>query len=193
MGMSLSYPLVNEPESYVDPDFDEESNSMDFGKELHDITLSFCYDMIQHRIRSIREKAKFQMMDDDWPSFVENWKQLYPEWTTDDFLNLRHQFEFFDICGDKLLNFTDFCAALDLVNYSDSEEKRRALFDRADFQKYHSINLEEYLQLMYDIKKGMPIVKRPETEEELDQSDVQELVNKVAHLDPFRQMCYGVF
>lgn len=23
MGISLSYPLVNEPESYVDPDFDE--------------------------------------------------------------------------------------------------------------------------------------------------------------------------
>lgn len=39
------------------------------------------------------------------------------------------------------------CAALDLMNYSDSEEKRRALFDKADVQKYNTINFEEYLQV----------------------------------------------
>ncbi|XP_062409690.1 uncharacterized protein si:ch211-122l24.6 [Sardina pilchardus] len=189
MGISVSYPLVNEPESYVDPDFDEESDAMDFGKQLHEITLSFCYDMVEHRIRSIKEEAKFQRMG----SFVEGWKQQYPGWTTDDLLNLRHQFEFFDILGDRLLNFTEFCAALDLVNYSESEEERRALFDRAAVQKYNTLNFAEYLQIMYDIKKGMPIVRPPVKEEEKDQMDVQELVNEVAHLDPFRQMCYGVF
>lgn len=37
-----------------------ESDLMNFGKELHEITLSYCYDMIEHRIRSIKEEEKFQ-------------------------------------------------------------------------------------------------------------------------------------
>ena len=62
---------------------------------------------------------------------------------------------------DLLLYWTEVCdtvlilllladgsfAALDLVNNSDSEEVRRPLFDRADAQKYNTLNFDKYLQL----------------------------------------------
>ncbi|KAL2096934.1 hypothetical protein ACEWY4_006141 [Coilia grayii] len=192
MGMSISYPLVTEPESYVDPDFDEESDKFDFGKQLHEITLSYCYDMIEHRIRSIKEEAKFKKYGYTWPIVVQELKEKYPEWTTADITNLKHQFEFFDTCGDKLLNFNEFCAALDLMNNTDSEEVRRNIFYKAAIQKYDTLNFDEYLQLMYDMKKGMPIRRPPEAEEDINR-DMEDIINEVSQMDPFRQMCYRVF
>lgn len=54
-------------------------------------------------------------------------------------------------------------------------------------------NLSVYLyykQFMYDIKKGLPIDKPPE---DRDNQQLTDLVNEVSQMDPFRQMCYGVF
>ncbi|XP_063049070.1 uncharacterized protein si:ch211-122l24.6 [Engraulis encrasicolus] len=190
MGLGISYPLVTEPESYVDADYDEESDAFDFGKQLHEITLSYCYELIEHRIRSIKETEKFKKYGYTWPDVVYEFKEKYPEWRTEDITNIKRQFEFFDTCGDRLLKFEDFCQALDLMNNEDSEEERKAIFDAAAIQGYNTLNFDEYIELLYKMKKGMPIVHPPEED---DHKDMEEIMNEVSQMDPFRQMCYGVF
>ncbi|XP_042566413.1 uncharacterized protein si:ch211-122l24.6 [Clupea harengus] len=192
MGISLSYPLVNEPESYVDPDFDEDSDAFDFGKQLHEINLFYCYEMIEHRIRSIKEETRFLKYAYTWPDVAQELKIKYPDWTKDDLLHLKHQFEFFDTTGDRLLSFEEFSAALDLMNNPDSEEVRRDLFDTASVQKYNTLNFDEYLKLMYDIKNSVTLVTPPQIEES-HEKNIEQTVSDIAQMDPFSQMCFGVF
>nr|XP_046215242.1 uncharacterized protein si:ch211-122l24.6 isoform X5 [Oncorhynchus gorbuscha] len=155
MGLSLSYPLVNEPESYVDPDLNEE----------------YSY---------------------DWNTSVLDLKDEFPHWTADDLLNLRRQFEIFDTNKDRLLDFSEFCASLNMVNDASTMEARKEMFSRADKDNYKSINFEEYLQLMYDLKQGMPVPKPLESEDDKDTA-TGDIICEVARMDTFQQMCYGVF
>ncbi|XP_029580941.1 uncharacterized protein si:ch211-122l24.6 isoform X5 [Salmo trutta] len=155
MGMSLSYPLVKEPESYVDPDLNEE----------------YSY---------------------DWNTSVLDLKNQFPHWTADDLLNLRRQFEIFDTNKDRLLDFSEFCASLNMVNDASTMEARKEMFNTADKDNYKSINFEEYLQLMYDLKQGTPVPKPLESEDDKDTA-TGDIICEVARMDTFQQMCYGVF
>ncbi|KAK6302898.1 hypothetical protein J4Q44_G00272530 [Coregonus suidteri] len=192
MGMSLSYPLVKEPESYVDPDFNEDSDEMNFAMEMHEINLRYTYDMIQQRIRSIKETAKFDKYSYDWNTSVLDLKNKFPHWTADDLLNMRRQFEIFDTNKDRLLDFSEFCASLNMVNDASTMEARKEMFNTADKDNYKSINFEEYLQLMYDLKQGTPVPKPLESEDDKDTA-TGDIICEVARMDTFQQMCYGVF
>jgi hypothetical protein len=44
---------------FLFPNVSPDSDEMNFAMELHEINLSYTYDMIQQRIRSIKESAKF--------------------------------------------------------------------------------------------------------------------------------------
>ena len=46
----------------VPPPSFADSDAFDFGKQLHEINLFYCYEMIEHRIRSIKEETRFLSM-----------------------------------------------------------------------------------------------------------------------------------
>ncbi|XP_066538176.1 uncharacterized protein si:ch211-122l24.6 [Hoplias malabaricus] len=108
MGMSLSCPLVKEPESYNNPDYYEDSVQFIIGVELHEINLKFCHCMVRQRMRSRDETVKLRGFIMDWEATAKKLWKRYPDWTSNDLLNLLHLFELFDTNGKKLLRFKDF-------------------------------------------------------------------------------------
>ncbi|MGH0173563.1 UNVERIFIED_CONTAM: hypothetical protein FKN15_065698 [Acipenser sinensis] len=107
MGSRLSYPLVNEPDIYEDSDYDEDSVEADMAKQLHEINLQFCDDMIQLRVRSAAEHAKFEEYQSHWKTKVTEFQKMYPEWSEQDITHLKQQFELFDKDKDCLIEFKE--------------------------------------------------------------------------------------
>uniref|UniRef100_A0AAY5ELV1 Si:ch211-122l24.6 n=1 Tax=Electrophorus electricus TaxID=8005 RepID=A0AAY5ELV1_ELEEL len=127
-----------------------------------------------------------------WNIMVQELQKTYPNWTSTDLLNLWHLFEQFDANGDRLLDFKEFNACIDLTMNSATPEQRKAMFTEADVHKYNCLNFEDFLQLMHNVRVGSPVPRTPEPEAEHD-PDTQGIISDVSRMDTFQQMCYGLF
>ncbi|XP_069053752.1 uncharacterized protein [Lepisosteus oculatus] len=192
MGVQLSYPLVQEPESYEDPDFDEDSAQTDFALQIHKINLEFCAEIVHHRIRSVAEQSKFEEFELNWQTKVVELQKQYPDWSNEDILNLKLLFEMFDSNCDCVLDFHEIDKALNEVHDASSEEERRMLFEECAKEEYGSLNFEEFLQLMYTLRQRTGPSRMPANLISND-AGTGEMISIVRRIDTFQQMCYGVF
>ncbi|XP_062868118.1 uncharacterized protein si:ch211-122l24.6 [Trichomycterus rosablanca] len=183
MGLSLSYPRVTEQESYEDPD--EESDQFDLARAIQTTNEKYTYTMVQQRIRSNQEIARMQNLFRNWNTTAQELQKTFLHWTSTDLLNLWHLFDWFDANKDRLLDFEEYNACIDHIMNSATPEERKAMFEVADVHKNNCLNFEDFLQLMQG-KIHSPVPS-------CSNAGDQDLVNMVANMDTFQQMCYGVF
>uniref|UniRef100_A0A9J7X935 Si:ch211-122l24.6 n=1 Tax=Cyprinus carpio carpio TaxID=630221 RepID=A0A9J7X935_CYPCA len=126
-----------------------------------------------------------------WSEVVKKLQEKYPQWTSEDILNLRYQFEVFVRDQGYLLHFATFNEMLDVFQDATSLEQRRAMFDSVDTCQYNAINFEEYLQLMNNINIGTPVPRPPGIED--DRDEIMNLVSDLSEAHTFSQICYGLF
>ncbi|XP_058857158.1 centrin-2-like [Acipenser ruthenus] len=115
-------------------------------KQLHEINLQFCDDMIQLRVRSAAEHAKFEEYQSHWKTKVTEFQKMYPEWSEQDITHLKQQFELFDKDKDCLIEFKEFDATMNELNDQSSYEERFSYFDAVDDSRTGYINFEEFLK-----------------------------------------------
>ncbi|XP_051556402.1 uncharacterized protein si:ch211-122l24.6 [Myxocyprinus asiaticus] len=193
MGSFLSYPLVKAPDSYDLPESEsEDEDQTDLSSEVHKVNLRSCKHTVWKRMRSRNEQTRFDEYRQNWNDVVMKLKENSPQWTPEDLLNLRHQFEVFDKNVEQLLDYNELNTALDFIQDQSSPEQRRAMFESVDTHQSNSINFEEYLQLMNNITIGTPVPRAPKTEDDKDPA-IMNIISGVAKADPFSQMCYGLF
>ncbi|XP_059418743.1 uncharacterized protein si:ch211-122l24.6 [Carassius carassius] len=192
MGSFLAFPLAKPPEIFDLPDSALiEADKEDVYAECHTINVKFCETMHRQNMRSKKEVAMFYEYRRHWSEVVEKLKEKYPQWTSEDILNLRYQFEVFVRDQGYLLHYATFNEMLDVFQDATSPEQRRAMFDSVDTRQYNAINFEEYLQLMNNINIGTPVPRPPGIED--DRDEIMNLVSDLSEAYTFSQICYGLF
>ncbi|XP_042633701.1 uncharacterized protein si:ch211-122l24.6 isoform X1 [Cyprinus carpio] len=192
MGSFLAFPLAKPPEIFDLPDSALiEADKEDVYAECHAINVKFCETMHRQNMRSKKEVAMFYEYRRHWSEVVKKLQEKYPQWTSEDILNLRYQFEVFVRDQGYLLHFATFNEMLDVFQDATSLEQRRAMFDSVDTCQYNAINFEEYLQLMNNINIGTPVPRPPGIED--DRDEIMNLVSDLSEAHTFSQICYGLF
>ncbi|XP_052466634.1 uncharacterized protein si:ch211-122l24.6 [Carassius gibelio] len=192
MGSFLAFPLAKPPEIFDLPDSALiEADKEDVYAECHAINVKFCETMHRQNMRSKKEVAMFYEYRRHWSEVVEKLKEKYPQWTSEDILNLRYQFEVFVRDQGYLLHYATFNEMLDVFQDATSPEQRRAMFNSVDTRRYNAINFEEYLQLMNNINIGTPVPRPPGIED--DRDEIMNLVSDLSEAYTFSQICNGLF
>merc|ERR1712178_187836 len=96
----------------------------------------------------LRAKVKIKDMD------MKKVREKYPLWTYEDLMDLKAQFQTFDINQDGLIDFEDLKSVLEEIGDESSEETRQNLFNEMDEYGSGGIDFEGYLTLLHTLTKG---------------------------------------
>ncbi|XP_051730242.1 uncharacterized protein si:ch211-122l24.6 [Ctenopharyngodon idella] len=195
MGSFFSSPLTQQP-PYVFDLTESERKEVEEKEDgifaaFHACNLAICESMYQQNALAKIEEEKFKVYRRYWSGVVEKLKEKYPQWTSEDILNLRFHFEAVTEDYKYLLHFCALDELLELFQVDFSPEQRRAMFDAADTHQCSAINFEGFLQLMNNMNIRTPVPRPAGIEENRD--EIMMALSDVAEAHPFTQMSYGLF
>jgi len=150
MGNVIYFPIKREQSSYTDS-----TKCTSTGKRFanycgndgpqnafEEITEQFFHDLLLKRQEVLRAKMKIKDMD------MKKVREKYPLWTYEDLMDLKAQFQTFDINQDGLIDFEELSSVLEEIGDESSEETRQDLFNEMDEDGSGGIDFEEYLTLI---------------------------------------------
>lgn len=155
MGNVIYFPIKREQRSYTDS-----TKCASTGKRLstymkvgplnafEEITEKFFADLLFKRQDVLRAKLKIKEMD------MQAIRGKYPLWSYEDLMDLKAQFQTFDINQDGLIDFQELCSVLEEIGDESPESMRRELFLEMDEDDSGGIDFEEYLTLLHTLTKG---------------------------------------
>jgi len=157
MGNVIRFPVNHAKSSYVDG-----SKCTSTGKPLakyhkksgvpqnafEEITEQFFASLLQRRQEVLRAKLKIKEFD------MKRISQKYPGWNYEDIMDLKAQFQTFDINQDGLIDYEELKSVLDEIGDESPEELRKDLFKQMDEDGSGGIDFEEYLTLIHHITHG---------------------------------------
>lgn len=109
------------------------------------------YKKIIYERQSIH-KARLKFHEYDTEKIIKKW----PKISADTFLDLRSFFLSFDVNGDYLIDFKEFCLVLDELGDQTPLYTRKSFFHEKDLDKSGALDFEEFLELFSNIT-SLPI------------------------------------
>jgi len=156
MGNVIYFPIKREQSSYTDSTkctstgkrFANYSGNDGPLNAFEEITEQFFHDLLLKRQDVLRAKMKIKDMD------MKKIREKYPLWTYEDLMDLKAQFQTFDINQDGLIDFEELNSVLEEIGDESSEDTRQNLFNEMDEDGSGGIDFEEYLTLLHTLTKG---------------------------------------
>jgi len=105
-------------------------------------------EVLDERRATINAKAKYREMK------VESIKARYPQWSYEQIMDLKAQFQTFDLNQDGLIDFQELCAVLDELGDRSNSESRRQYFEELDEDGSGAVDFDEYLTLVHSVLSG---------------------------------------
>lgn len=140
-------------------------------------------EIIDSRKDVIAAKLKYKEMD------VETIKNRFPHWTDEMILDLKAQFQTFDINLDGLIDFQELGHVLNELGDTSDEAARRRYFEELDEDGSGAIDFEEYLALIDAVLSGKSKLNKIG---QLCQSG-SENAQKLRQLSIVQQIDHGLF
>ncbi|XP_014663614.1 PREDICTED: uncharacterized protein LOC106806255 [Priapulus caudatus] len=192
MGGKFTFPLVQQPAVYEPHSYFTSTGTRIRSFErtenpnpYEEIFSEFCQAMIAERRKLTAAKQIFQ--DADIATIAEK----YPNWDASFALDMKAQFQTFDVNQDGFIDFRELCLKLDEFGDHTSEDTRRLWFDEADEDQSQGIEFWEFLKLIDNIQKGT------ESAAARGLADLIEHTNQGIHsmrqLNVLQQMKQGLF
>jgi len=150
MGNVIYFPITREQSSYTDSTkctssgkrFANYNGNVGPQNAFEEITEQFFHDLLLKRQEVLRAKMKIKDMD------MKKVREKYPLWTYEDLMDLKAQFQTFDINQDGLIDFEELNSVLEEIGDESSEETRQNLFNEMDEDGSGGIDFEEYLTII---------------------------------------------
>ncbi|XP_078539737.1 uncharacterized protein LOC144824554 [Lissotriton helveticus] len=197
MGIHISYPLVNQPVVFEDESEEDESECTDVAKEIHEINVKYCKNIIRKREASKAARELYEEFENQRDAKYEEVLQRFPDWTADVISKLQLQFMVTDSDDDYLVGFSEYSSCLDDMEVEATVEERKAYFTHVDIDKSGIIDFQGFLQLMYNMKQDGWSIEMTYSKLLLKMQSVRisgsEKARIIGKMDTFQQMCYKVF
>eukprot|EP00918_Siedleckia_nematoides_P028946 GHVU01062203.1.p1 GENE.GHVU01062203.1~~GHVU01062203.1.p1 ORF type:complete len:192 (+),score=31.00 GHVU01062203.1:380-955(+) len=103
--------------------------------------------MIKQRKEIMTARNKFHA------SNVVEMAERFENFTVQDILDLKAQFQTFDLNQDGLIDFPELCAVLDELGDESDGETRKTYFDELDHDSSGAVDFEEFLDLIKYVGK----------------------------------------
>jgi len=156
MGNVIYFPIKREQSSYTDSTkctstgkrFANYNGNVGPQNAFEEITEQFFHELLLKRQEVLRAKMKIKDMD------MKKVREKYPLWTYEDLMDLKAQFQTFDINQDGLIDFEELCSVLEEIGDESTEQTRQDLFSEMDEDGSGGIDFEEYLTLLHTLTNG---------------------------------------
>ncbi|XP_020916673.2 probable calcium-binding protein CML23 [Exaiptasia diaphana] len=193
MGCAPSYPIARVPVLYELPYLYDTSGKRreNIGKlddtEFKKIQAQYWSKLIEERKKIALNKRKFQEMGEkDFQTLTNE----FPRFDMSDILDLRLQFQSFDVNQDGIIDFNELMQVLDDLGDHSDAETRQEYFQQIDVDGSGAIDFEEFLGLIHKL--------RSEAEDELGQlgnlcKRGTDNIQRVRKLSVAQQMQTGLF
>ncbi|XP_031551458.1 calmodulin-related protein-like [Actinia tenebrosa] len=193
MGCAPSYPISTSPilfnPIYL---FEATGHRRKNIRELDDtefkrIQAQYWSKLIEERKKMALNRRKFQEMGEkDFQTLAEE----FPKFDMSDILDLRLQFQTFDINQDGIIDFNELMQVLDDLGDNSDEKIREEYFQQIDVDGSGAIDFEEFLGLIHKL--------RSETEDEFGKLGSlcrrgTDNIQRVRQLSVTEQMQTGLF
>ncbi|XP_078361341.1 uncharacterized protein LOC144645661 [Oculina patagonica] len=157
MGCAPSYPItrspiIYEPNAYFNITGTRKTHGENELKntEFQNIQEHYWEKLLQERRRSAVNRRKFQEMGEkDFRSLIEE----FPEFKEGDIVDLRLQFQTFDLNQDGIIDFKELMQVLDDLGDRSEPSVRQQYFNEIDKDGSGAIDFEEFLALIYQLRK----------------------------------------
>lgn len=148
--MSISFPVKRRQFCFRDPlDYavtgDRKTESIIFDgpqNPFESLTADLFLPIIEERMNIIGAREKFRNFN------ASMLKEKFPNWTMEQILDLKSQFQTFDLNQDGLIDFQELSNVLDELGDESDEETRRRYFRELDEDNSGAVDFEEYLTLV---------------------------------------------
>jgi len=202
MGSFISFPIKETEPSYVDHSqcaYTGELKTESTGpvgpkNTFEEVTESFFSEQLTRRTEILAARLKIKAMD------MNAILNLFPEWNTEYVMDLKAQFQTFDLNNDGLIDFKELQVVLDEIGDTTDEETRRRTFQEMDNDESGAIDFEEYLALIH-------MVTSATSEDEINKRDTlrvgagaivggeerSENASKLRKLSIVQQITHGLF
>jgi len=164
MGNVIYFPIKREQSSYTDSTkctstgkrFANYNGNVGPQNAFEEITEQFFHELLLKRQEVLRAKMKIKDMD------MKKVREKYPLWTYEDLMDLKAQFQTFDINQDGLIDFEELCSVLEEIGDESTEQTRQDLFSEMDEDGSGGIDFEEYLTIIgKDLGHGISLLRHP--------------------------------
>ncbi|EDO50072.1 predicted protein [Nematostella vectensis] len=118
-------------------------------KEFKTIQMQYWSHLVEDRKKAMENRRKFQEMDN---KDYEELKEMYPKFEIGDIIDLRLQYQTFDINQDGVIDFSELMQVLDDLGDRSDVSVREAYFHQIDMDNSGAIDFEEFLTLIYKLR-----------------------------------------
>ncbi|XP_074643567.1 uncharacterized protein LOC141900532 [Tubulanus polymorphus] len=121
------------------PDHQVYHKKSEFKKAIDDFFQQF----VEERRYLKQMKLKFRELD------PRSLKAKFPNWETQQLLDMKSQFLLFDLNKDGLIDFDELCTVMNELGDKSSTEERQKYFSKVDTGAKGKVDVEQFLELLY--------------------------------------------